>query len=225
MNVFLSYVSADKEIARQVARGLERCGLEVWTDEEVLPGESLSAAIGTALGKADAFVVLVTKRASPSQWAGLEVGAAVASGKRVIPVLLEAGADMPLILRDRSYLDLSEPQTRGDRINLLCRTLKEPAGPVSESGVAAGMLAVEGATLALGRERTAHEVLLQSRLAWVRRTQVLVAFVVLVATAAALITAAVSGTVVLAALVTGITGVLGSGLGYYYGTEIKKEDE
>jgi hypothetical protein len=93
--VFLSYSNADRNLARAVEHALMECGFDVWSNESLQPGESLAAGLSSALQQADAFVVLLTERASESQWTLLEVGAALASRKPVIPCCSRRARESP----------------------------------------------------------------------------------------------------------------------------------
>lgn len=223
MNVFLSYSAQDKQLADDVLRTLTSCGFEVWSDEVIRPGESLSANIGIALKKADAFVILLTRNASRSKWALLELGGAMASGKPVVPVLAEPGAEVPLVLRDRQYLDLSAPGTRSQALERLCEVLRESAKKGSMSDLRDGIELVENARSALARERSEHEVALWEQSQSYTRMQAVIALFALVAAAVALLTASVSDTAVLALVVSGVGSALASALGFLLGSKRRRD--
>jgi hypothetical protein len=217
MKVFLSYSLADHALARQIEQGLRACGSDVWT-AAITPGESLSESISNALNEADAYVLLLTHNASKSQWASLEAAGAVASGRRVIPVLGEPGAEVPLILKDRIYLDFTDQATRPEAIERLCEALQEPDSYGSGQSLREGIDAIEGASAALGWERTAHESVARERRAFLWRTQVFVSLIALVATLAGLVAASASGTAATAAVVSGVSSVIAAAVGFYFGS-------
>ena len=76
--VFLSHSAAEREFAEQIRMALSRSGIEVWSDEEIKPGDSLPSSLGTALKSADTVVLLLSGDASQSSWVSLELGTAIA---------------------------------------------------------------------------------------------------------------------------------------------------
>src|SRR4051794_1072936 len=94
--VFLSYHSADREVARDIALELRSQGLPVWFDDwELIAGEPFQPKLAGALRGADVIVVLIGPGV-PGPWQSAEVQVAInrqiqdggKNGKRVIPVLL-----------------------------------------------------------------------------------------------------------------------------------------
>lgn len=151
--VFLSHPAAQRELAEQIRVGLNRSGFDVWSDEEIRPGDSLPASVGTALKSADTVVLLLAEGAQ-SPWSSLELGTAIAMGKRVIPVLAEPNADIPILLEGIQYLDLSDPSTREHEIGRLAAAIGGKPGPAS---AADGIEFVELASDELRREQRAFE--------------------------------------------------------------------
>jgi len=87
--LFFSYAQADKDFASELGQELSELGYEVWVGSETLLwGESLFERTQDALRAADAVVILLSQSSLKSQWLAFEVGAAVAQGKRVLPIQL-----------------------------------------------------------------------------------------------------------------------------------------
>jgi len=213
VNVFLSYAAADRELAAEVAAGLQDCGHRVWSDDTIPPGQSFSGAMAVAMREADAFVFLLTKGYARGEWARLESGVAIASGRRVIPVVAEAGAEIPPLLRDLRALDLTDPRSRAAAIARLCRSLEQPVAPVP---LQAGIEAVGAASQALHVERERYDAASRERDQGMWRGQVLVAIIVVIAAAVVLAGLATDSIVVvaaLAALAAGLAAVIGFRLG------------
>lgn len=220
LNVFLSYSADGRPLAEEVRRGLNACGYSVWSDEAIRPGESLFARISSALKDADAFVVVLTQHVSESQWALLELGAAVASGKRIVPILAQADAEPPIILQDRQYLDLSDPETREDGIEVLCEVLAEPDDQArTEAETRDWMGLVDDASAVLERERAAYERATRLQTTVHVRTQIVAAILAVLAAAGALIATSVSTTAVVTGVVSGVTALVAAALGFYFGSE------
>lgn len=156
--VFISHSTSDEDLARQVGAALERGGFDMWLDEHrVSPGESWAESISDALQHADAYIVLVTKQLPTSSWATVEVGAALASEKPVIPVLAEDGAVVPFVLRDRAYLDMRDPDTRSRDLDELAHLVSNAIQRRDTPNLRPGIELVDTAREALGHERTNYE--------------------------------------------------------------------
>jgi hypothetical protein len=100
MKVFISYASADRALAGQIADYLRSSGLDVWFDEwEILPGDNLANRIDTALHEADAMVVVLTPHALESKYVRSEIDYALGATNfkyRIIPVIAAPADQMPL---------------------------------------------------------------------------------------------------------------------------------
>jgi hypothetical protein len=91
MQIFISYSSADRGIARRVAEVFRARGYQVWIDEgELAPGVPLVSALTAAIGHVDAYVVILTQNSAKSKWVKVELNEAVKRMKEerilVIPI-------------------------------------------------------------------------------------------------------------------------------------------
>ena len=109
--VFLSYASADKEIAHRIVNELRERGICVWFDAyELQFGDSIVEAVENAISASDYLIVLLSPNSANSVWVQKELGAAL-SGEltsrdiTLLPVLI-ADCDIPPILASYQYLDL-----------------------------------------------------------------------------------------------------------------------
>lgn len=105
MNVFISYAGPDRDLAETAAETLKTAGLDVWLDVwNVLPGDNMAAALGTALQEADAMVLLLTPQSVESDMVQSEWSYALGKKSfkgRLVPVY--AGAErssVPWVLRE-----------------------------------------------------------------------------------------------------------------------------
>jgi hypothetical protein len=217
VKVFLSYPYRDHEVAEEVRQALTVCGAEVVSAEAVAVGDSLSNAIASGVAAADAFVVLMTRNSGASQWSLLELGAAVASGKPVIPVLAEDGAEIPLIVRDRIYLDIRDPSRRSAAFRQLCEALAAPRDVRRQQSID-GLDAITHASAALEVERKAYERSSRQHDERLQRVLVLVAVIAVIASVAGLLVAGGSHTPGLTAVATGIAAALAGVFGFYFGS-------
>jgi hypothetical protein len=107
--VFISYARSDEPFARRLVEQLADFDTSGWMDAaDISAGTIVADHIRSAIKEADALVVLVSTRSRDSQWVNFEVGAGLALGVPVIPVVLE-GEDLdkqlPEPLRDVRFVD------------------------------------------------------------------------------------------------------------------------
>src|SRR5271169_1850468 len=107
--VFCSHRSVDKPRVREVARKLREAGIDAWFDEwEIKRGDDFVTAINDALASYDVGLIFFSNEVEKGKWVQAEIGAitvrAVEDGKPVIPVVLDAEAPIPALLRSRSRL-------------------------------------------------------------------------------------------------------------------------
>ena len=117
MQVFISYASEDKELAKKLSRSLESVGLGVWLDEShIMPGDNWAEKISQALKESQAMVVLVSPAAVNSEWVRREIefalGAKEYSG-RLLPVFVGPRERipqdrLPWILRRLEGIELTD---------------------------------------------------------------------------------------------------------------------
>ena len=131
MRVFVSHSHDDKQIVRRIVQDLQRHGVEVWLDEDlILPGEQWTHKITEAFENSDAILVIMSRNTVKSQWQTSEIAFAVATqrtdpSKRIIPVLVDKQADVPFFLKDLVYCDLSSESEYENGFGLLLRVLTD----------------------------------------------------------------------------------------------------
>ncbi len=113
LKVFCSHRSVDKPRVLEVAKLLAAKGIEPWVDQwEILPGDDFVQAINEGLAACDLGLIFLSKAAAEGKWVEAEINRltqqAVEQGKRVIPVLLEADAPIPELLRTRVHIQVHE---------------------------------------------------------------------------------------------------------------------
>lgn len=118
--VFIIYAQADRDQAERLARELVDKGQEVWWDQwEVAAGDSLISKIFTeGLGKASAFVILLSAASIRSKWVQEELNTAtirrIEDLTRVIPALV-GDVSIPMPLRTLRWVDLRKDFEGGTR--------------------------------------------------------------------------------------------------------------
>lgn len=110
-HVFLSYASADKEVAHRIVEELRKRGIRVWFDTcELQPGDSIAKAIEYAISASDYLVVLLSPSSVNSVWVQQELGAALSielttRNITLLPVVI-ADCEIPPLLASYQFLDL-----------------------------------------------------------------------------------------------------------------------
>ena len=69
MQVFISYSSVDKIIAKKISNNLKNKGISVWLDEsEIRVGESIPEKIEEGINSSDVLCLLISKNSISSNW-------------------------------------------------------------------------------------------------------------------------------------------------------------
>jgi hypothetical protein len=132
MPIFISYNHADKEIAQSLAMNLVQAKKNVWIDTwELNAGDSLIERIESALGDADAILVLLSERSTKSEWCRKELRSGLVreleeKSVLVIPVVLD-DCEIPLFLREKLWIDLRKD--KDEQLALLLRSLERVSNP------------------------------------------------------------------------------------------------
>ena len=104
---FLSYSRVNKDFALRLARELKAEGFAVWLDQLDIPlGARWDAEVEKALIECEIFMIIITKDSIASENVLDEIGYAIDSGKRFLPVLMEK-CNIPLRLRRFQYVDFT----------------------------------------------------------------------------------------------------------------------
>ena len=109
-DIFISYCSEDRNVARRYAQRFVDEGFTVWWDAALHSGETFDEVIETALKAAKAVVVLWSPRSVGSRWVRAEATLADRRNK-LAPVTIEA-CDRPIIFELTHTADLTK--WRGD---------------------------------------------------------------------------------------------------------------
>src|SRR6266849_8100278 len=88
--VFLSYASADRERALQIADLLEACGISVWIDRKsIAGGSSWSAEIVEGIKGCAVLAVMISRASVGSRNVQQEIQLAWENDRKVLPLILE----------------------------------------------------------------------------------------------------------------------------------------
>lgn len=150
---FLSYSRINEDFAIKLAKELKSEGFDVWFDQmDIPPGARWDAEVEKALDESEIFMVIITPASAKSENVLDEIGYAIDSGKRILPVLLEA-ATLPLRLRRFQYVDFtSKSFNEGIKsAEELLRTL------IDQSAISDGEVRVETQAQAGAERESPHQ--------------------------------------------------------------------
>jgi hypothetical protein len=127
--VFLSYSSADKDIAERVCSALEATEISCWiAPRDIEPGVDYPAAIVDAINSAQLLVLILTKHAAASPHVLSEVGHAFNGKKRIIPLRLTSEPipeNLEYFLSMTQWLDALNGCT-DDNLKRLAEAISDP---------------------------------------------------------------------------------------------------
>jgi hypothetical protein len=112
-NIFISHSRADREWVRAFAESLQAKGVQVWLDDmQIPPGERLEDAIEKGLRGSDVVAFVITPDNVRGPELLFELGAAVAMGKRSVPIVSKdvETFQLPYPLRVRQFLPRESPE-------------------------------------------------------------------------------------------------------------------
>lgn len=103
--VFVSYSTHDLKNVAELQQSLAGTDVEIFVAEHsVLPSERLSERISGAIAACDLFVVLWSANAKASEWVSQEIGKAHSLNKKILPLVLTEGLNLPGFISDLKYL-------------------------------------------------------------------------------------------------------------------------
>ena len=135
MPIFISYSQADREFVDKLAMQLVAARHNVWMDRwELAIGDSLTEKISSALGGANAILVIVSKSSVQSEWFKRELSAGLIrelEEKRmlVMPCIID-DCEIPLFLRDKLYADFRRDPDAA--FKLVDRSLARISNPLQD---------------------------------------------------------------------------------------------
>jgi hypothetical protein len=132
--IFISYASVDRPVARRLADALEARGWSVWWDHSNLHGgQHFDRMIEDAIATARAVVVW-SPHSTKSDWVRAEAAQALEENK-LVPVRID-GAVLPLRFRNIHTIDLASwtGETDAEPFDRLVKDLGHYLGPPNASG-------------------------------------------------------------------------------------------
>ena len=86
--VFLSYSSAERDLATAVADVLRELGLQLLSDHALIPGQPFSDEIKAQILRSHLFVPLLTRKSLARPWVHQETGYAMGVGVPILPIVV-----------------------------------------------------------------------------------------------------------------------------------------
>jgi hypothetical protein len=126
--IFMSYSMNDAQYARKLREALEGIpGIRISSTEDMSPGEDFVTKIRDEISACDMFFVIITHESARRPWMLIELGAAWAIGKIIIPVVTDRSLlkTLPISLKDRQAIllaDLGKPDVLNRAISLVTHT-------------------------------------------------------------------------------------------------------
>jgi hypothetical protein len=109
--IFISYSSADADVAHHLAKQINQAGVEAITSTGFSDSpkfEPIRKNIMDQIRTSDEMIVLITENSVQNPWASYELGAAWALGKRITPVTVSINPlDLPPPLKSLESVPLS----------------------------------------------------------------------------------------------------------------------
>lgn len=124
--VFIPYARKDgAELAERLRADLAARGFEAWLDtRRIHGGASWTVEIEQAIDRSQVVLALLSPGSYLSDICRAEQLRSLRKGKSVIPLLAQAGTDIPLHLETKNYRDLTPRETYDTQLKLLLKDIR-----------------------------------------------------------------------------------------------------
>jgi hypothetical protein len=125
LRIFISYAREDgAALALKLRDDLRAAGLSPWMDMSEIPGgDNWARAIEHAIEGCEVGLALCSHKSYQSNYCRAEQMRLTRKGKRIIPILVQNDADIPLTLEHLNYLDFSDAAAYGSNLRDLLSDL------------------------------------------------------------------------------------------------------
>src|SRR5436305_7593223 len=108
--IYISSSQRDSDLAHDLAKRLDKPGLQVMTPAGSVDGEdNIKNKVTEELRKADEIIMILTKNSVDSQWLLFELGYATSLGKHVTPLIQGIESEeLPDIIKQMEYVKYSD---------------------------------------------------------------------------------------------------------------------
>jgi TIR domain len=224
---FISYTSADQDLADQLRQHLLEAGVRVWSgDEDLSVGANLRQGIEDGLKNSDVAVIVLSTAAEAAPWTGMELATLIASAAsrghpRLVPVLAERGVEVPLLLSDLVYADASRPEKRDAAIAAVVQAVVNDQ-PSHEPSLELAKQEISAERFLLDARRSRFEAGAAARWEIARRILAITLVLSLVGLVAV---SAFAGIGVLPVAVPAIASLVAAAIGFYFGDASRRRDD
>jgi TolB-like protein len=140
--VFLSYASADAQVATQVCEYLESHGVSCWmAPRDVEPGAQYADAIVRAINDAKALVLVLSASSVGSAHVGREIERAASKRKQIIALKIDAALLTPALeyfLSESQWIDVAALGMQWAMVKLVEALAQRPAAAATQTPPALG---------------------------------------------------------------------------------------
>jgi len=106
-------------------------------EHSVAPSQDLSLTINHAIEHCDIFVLLWSYNAHTSPWVQQEIGKATAWKKRILPLVLDHGAELPGFIQNLKYLSIhTDPSALNQAREIIVSAYEEKMKRISDTAQA-----------------------------------------------------------------------------------------
>lgn len=176
---FISYSHQDREAVEKIWRGIQTGPqkFQVSFDRSILePGAHIAPEIEKAIGKCNVMLFLASRSSVTSRYCRNELALAYNKGKKIVPLRLHSGIELPIQIQDAQYIDFSTSFEGGleKLYSFLARSRREsPPPPVANepAGIAYPSFPVSAHFLGRSKEQQDIEKFIStdgSAVLWIR---------------------------------------------------------
>jgi len=97
--LFISYSHKDTDAVYEILNRLDKERFRLWYDDTMEIGEDFRDELRDKIENCGAFVLFVSKTSMQSKYVGMEIINAFKNNKKIYPVYLEAGVEVPSVLK------------------------------------------------------------------------------------------------------------------------------
>jgi len=130
MNIFISYSKDNISFAEKLKNDLSRQDLRVISRQDIIqPGDFVPDKLIEGINKADACIIILSRRSSDDKLLQDELILAVSANLRgrlkgIIPVVTDKHVNVPYLLKETSYIDFSNKSEYQEMFQSLIKSLQ-----------------------------------------------------------------------------------------------------
>lgn len=120
--IFISHSIADKEFADLIRDKLQNERFILNIDESnILVGQNVKDVINKELDTSSIVITILSKNSEQSDFVNYEIKTAIDKGKKILPVVIDEGVQIPNLIKGIKFADLRSDKRKG--LNNLIKSL------------------------------------------------------------------------------------------------------